>query len=125
MTGDARRNTPTAGRGRWTMLSGRQKRELVQLVGVGLLSAESFQIFLAVSIFTMMLTPFLIRASIPVVRWIETTRRLRRWLPDGGSGSHRARSGSRPGGSASEVGNHSVSSHYVGRFARSRATKSA
>jgi CPA2 family monovalent cation:H+ antiporter-2 len=46
-----------------------------------LLSAESFQIFLAVSIITMMLTPLGIHASAPVVRWLETTRRLRRWLP--------------------------------------------
>jgi len=65
---------------------------LVSKVGreVNLLSAESFQIFLAVSIITMMLTPFLIRASTPVVRWIETTRRLRRWFPDGASGPHKA-----------------------------------
>lgn len=42
MPGDARRETPAGGHARWSMLSGRQKRDLVQLLGVGLLSVLVF-----------------------------------------------------------------------------------
>lgn len=38
MPRDARRDMPAGGHARWSMLSGRQKRELLQLMGVGLLS---------------------------------------------------------------------------------------
>jgi CPA2 family monovalent cation:H+ antiporter-2 len=48
---------------------------------VGLLSAESFQVFLAVSVLTMVLAPFLIQASPRLARRAEAVRRLRHWLP--------------------------------------------
>ena len=47
----------------------------------GLLSSESFQIFLAVSILTMLLAPFLIQSSPPLARRAEAIQRLRHWLP--------------------------------------------
>lgn len=47
----------------------------------GLLSAESFQIFLAVSVITMLLTPFMIQASPRLARRAEALQRLRHWLP--------------------------------------------
>ncbi len=48
---------------------------------VGLLSAESFQIFLTVSVLTLLLTPFLIQASPRVARRAEALQRLRHWMP--------------------------------------------
>jgi CPA2 family monovalent cation:H+ antiporter-2 len=47
----------------------------------GLLSAESFQVFLAVSVLTMLLTPFLIQASPPLARRVEALQRLLHWVP--------------------------------------------
>ena len=47
----------------------------------GLLSVESFQIFLAVSVITMLLTPFMIQASPRLARRAEALQRLRHWLP--------------------------------------------
>jgi CPA2 family monovalent cation:H+ antiporter-2 len=47
----------------------------------GLLSGESFQIFLAVSVITMLLTPFMIQASPRLARRAEALQRLRHWLP--------------------------------------------
>ena len=49
---------------------------------VGLLTGESFQIFLTVSVLTLLLTPFLIQASPAFARRAEAIQRLRRWLPD-------------------------------------------
>lgn len=48
---------------------------------VGLLTGESFQIFLTVSVLTLLLTPFLIQASPALARRAEAIQRLRRWLP--------------------------------------------
>lgn len=47
----------------------------------GLLSPESFQVFLAVSVLTMLLTPFLIQASPPLARRVEAIQRLLHWVP--------------------------------------------
>jgi len=49
---------------------------------VSLLSGESFQIFLTVSVLTLILTPFLIQASPRLARRAEAFQRLWRWLPD-------------------------------------------
>ncbi len=49
---------------------------------VGLLTGESFQIFLTVSILTLILTPFLIQASPVLARRAEAIQRLRHWLPE-------------------------------------------
>jgi len=49
---------------------------------VGLLTGESFQVFLAVSVLTLILTPFLIQASPALARRAEAFQRLWRWLPD-------------------------------------------
>jgi monovalent cation:H+ antiporter-2, CPA2 family len=46
---------------------------------VGLLSAESFQLFLAVSVLTMLLTPFLIELSPRIARRAEAIQRLYHW----------------------------------------------
>ncbi len=47
----------------------------------GLLSPESFQVFLAVSVLTMLLAPFLIQASPRLARRAEAIQRLRHWWP--------------------------------------------
>jgi CPA2 family monovalent cation:H+ antiporter-2 len=49
---------------------------------VGLLTGESFQVFLAVSVLTLILTPFLIQASPALARRAEAIQRLRHWLPE-------------------------------------------
>ncbi len=49
---------------------------------VGLLTGESFQIFLTVSVVTLLLTPFLIQVSPALARRAEAIQRLRRWLPE-------------------------------------------
>ena len=49
---------------------------------VGLLSDQSFQVFLTVSVLTLLLTPFLIKASPRVARRAEAIQRLRHWLPE-------------------------------------------
>jgi len=49
---------------------------------VSLLSGESFQVFLTVSVLTLILTPFLIQASPRLARRAEAFQRLWRWLPD-------------------------------------------
>ena len=46
---------------------------------VGLLSVESFQVFLAVSVLTMLLTPFLIELSPRIARRAEAIQRLHHW----------------------------------------------
>lgn len=49
---------------------------------VGLLTDQSFQVFLTVSVLTLLLAPFLIQASPALARRAEAIQRLRRWLPD-------------------------------------------
>jgi len=49
---------------------------------VGLLAGESFQVFLTVSVLTLLLTPFLIQASPALARRAEAIQRLRHWLPE-------------------------------------------
>ncbi len=49
---------------------------------VGLLPGESFQVFLTVSVLTLLLTPFLVQASPRLARRAEALQRLRRWLPE-------------------------------------------
>jgi CPA2 family monovalent cation:H+ antiporter-2 len=49
---------------------------------VGLLTTESFQVFLTVSVLTLLLTPFLIQASPVLARRAEAIQRLRHWLPE-------------------------------------------
>lgn len=47
----------------------------------GLLSGTPYQIFLAVSVCSMIITPFLIQASPNLARHVEAVQRLHRWLP--------------------------------------------
>jgi len=49
---------------------------------VGLLPGESFQVFLTVSVLTLLLTPFLVQASPRLARRAEALQRLRHWLPE-------------------------------------------
>ncbi len=49
---------------------------------VGLLTDQSFQVFLTVSVLTLLLTPFLIQASPRLARRAEAIQRWRRWLPE-------------------------------------------
>jgi K+:H+ antiporter len=49
---------------------------------IGLLPGESFQVFLTVSVLTLLLTPFLLQASPRLARRAEALQRLRRWLPE-------------------------------------------
>lgn len=49
---------------------------------VGLLTGESFQVFLTVSVLTLILAPFLIQASPALARRAEAIQRLRHWLPE-------------------------------------------
>jgi CPA2 family monovalent cation:H+ antiporter-2 len=48
---------------------------------VGLLSGEPYQVFLAVSVLTMVVTPFLIRLAPKLARRTEAVQRVRRWFP--------------------------------------------
>ena len=48
---------------------------------VGLLSADTFQVFLAVSVLTMLLAPFLIQASTRLARRAGAIQRLHHWWP--------------------------------------------
>jgi CPA2 family monovalent cation:H+ antiporter-2 len=48
----------------------------------GLLTGEPYQIFLAVSVVTMVLTPFLIQASPSLARRVEAVQRVHGWLRD-------------------------------------------
>ncbi|MCP9440055.1 MAG: cation:proton antiporter [Nitrospira sp.] len=47
----------------------------------GLLSGTPYQIFLTVSVCSMIITPFLIQASPHLARHVEAVQRLHRWLP--------------------------------------------
>ncbi len=47
----------------------------------GLLSGTPYQIFLAVSVCSMVITPFLMQASPHLARHVEAVQRLHRWLP--------------------------------------------
>ncbi|MFN3680809.1 MAG: cation:proton antiporter [Nitrospira sp.] len=47
----------------------------------GLLSGTPYQIFLAVSVCSMIITPFLMQASPHLARYVEAVQRLHRWLP--------------------------------------------
>ncbi len=49
---------------------------------LGLLPGESFQVFLTVSVLTLLLTPFLVQASPRLARRAEALQRLRHWLPE-------------------------------------------
>src|SRR5207245_1754792 len=49
---------------------------------VGLLPGESFQVFLTVSVLTLLLTPFLLQASPRLARRAEALQRLRHLLPE-------------------------------------------
>jgi CPA2 family monovalent cation:H+ antiporter-2 len=55
---------------------------------VGLLPGESFQVFLTVSVLTLLLTPFLLQASPRLARRAEALQRLRHWLPERHLDSH-------------------------------------
>lgn len=48
----------------------------------GLLVGEPYQIFLAVSVITMVITPFLMQGAPHLARRAEAIQRLRRWYPD-------------------------------------------
>lgn len=48
---------------------------------VGLLGQEHYQLFLAVSVLTMLITPFLMQGAPRVARRLEAVQRLRRWFP--------------------------------------------
>jgi CPA2 family monovalent cation:H+ antiporter-2 len=60
----------------------------------GLLSETAYQLFLAVSVLTMVLTPFLIQGAPKVARRAEAVQRLRQWFPTR-TGVHVDRGGSR------------------------------
>ncbi len=47
----------------------------------GLLGGDSYQVFLAVSVLSMIITPFLMQWSPDMARRIEAVQRLRHWLP--------------------------------------------
>lgn len=47
----------------------------------GLLSGTPYQIFLAVSVCSMVITPFLMQASPHLARHVEAVQRLHRWMP--------------------------------------------
>jgi CPA2 family monovalent cation:H+ antiporter-2 len=49
---------------------------------VGLLAPKTYQIFLAVSVLTMVVTPFLVRWSPKLARRAEALQRLQHWLPE-------------------------------------------
>ena len=49
---------------------------------VGLLSADSYSVFLTVSIFSMIITPFLIQWSPKLARRTEALQRMNRWWPN-------------------------------------------
>jgi CPA2 family monovalent cation:H+ antiporter-2 len=49
---------------------------------VGLLTDQSFQVFLTVSVLSLILTPFLIQAAPALARRAEAIQRLRHWLPE-------------------------------------------
>ncbi|WP_447978208.1 cation:proton antiporter domain-containing protein [Candidatus Nitrospira bockiana] len=57
----------------------------------GLLAAEAYQLFLVVSVLTMVLTPFMIQASPKLARRAEALQRLHHWLP-GKTAAHLAQS---------------------------------
>jgi CPA2 family monovalent cation:H+ antiporter-2 len=61
---------------------------------VGLLSGEPYQVFLAMSVLTMVVTPFLIRLAPRMARRAEAFQRLQHWFP-GRTTSHRTRLESR------------------------------
>ena len=48
----------------------------------GLLSGSPYQVFLAVSVCSMIITPFLMQWSPHVARRVEAVQRMRRWFPD-------------------------------------------
>ena len=48
---------------------------------VGLLTGQPYQIFLTMSVFTMVVTPFLIQGAPRIARRAEAIQRLRRWFP--------------------------------------------
>ncbi|TAJ10954.1 MAG: sodium:proton exchanger [Nitrospirae bacterium] len=49
---------------------------------VGLLAREQYEVFLAVSVLTMVVTPFLIQLAPKMARRAEAVQRLRRWFPE-------------------------------------------
>ncbi len=49
---------------------------------VGVLDEAQYQLFLAVSVLTMLITPFLMQGAPKVARRVEAVQRLRRWFPD-------------------------------------------
>ena len=49
--------------------------------GSGLLRGDAYQVFLAVSVLSMIVTPFLMQWSPVMARRVEAVQRLRRWLP--------------------------------------------
>ncbi len=49
---------------------------------VGLLAGESYQVFLVVSVLTMVVTPLLMQGAPRIARRTEAIQRLRRWFPD-------------------------------------------
>src|SRR5438128_2487776 len=55
---------------------------LSSLAGLALLPGESFQVFLTVSVLTLLLTPFLLQASPRLARRAEALQRLRHLLPE-------------------------------------------
>jgi CPA2 family monovalent cation:H+ antiporter-2 len=55
---------------------------------IGLLPGESFQVFLTVSVLTLLLTPFLLQASPRLARRAEAFQRLGHWLPERHLDSH-------------------------------------
>lgn len=61
---------------------------------VGLLAGEPYQVFLAMSVLTMVVTPFLIRLAPRVARRAEAFQRLQQWFP-GRTTSHQTRLESR------------------------------
>ncbi|MGH7256370.1 MAG: cation:proton antiporter [Nitrospirales bacterium] len=48
----------------------------------GLLAGEPYQVFLAVSVLTMIVTPFFMQMAPRLARRAEAVQRLRRWVPD-------------------------------------------
>src|SRR5579884_2566050 len=61
---------------------------------IGLLPDEPYQLFLVVSVLTMILTPFLIQVSPKLARRAEAVQRVRHWFP-GKTAAHLAQSESR------------------------------
>jgi CPA2 family monovalent cation:H+ antiporter-2 len=61
---------------------------------VGLLAGEPYQVFLALSVLTMVVTPFMIQSAPKIARRAEAVQRVRHWFP-GRTTAHVAQLGSR------------------------------